>query len=114
MGAQRDRSTGAQAPSPGPGSRAAKSRESGALACGTSVAKGCVQIVQEPLMNAPNTDRALPLIFAAVGLALPSGCTRVCTDDGFAWQQDPSCLAGLPASSTSSDTDATSELTGPA
>lgn len=64
-------------------------------------------------MNAPNSDRALLLIFAAVGLAPLTACKSVCTDDGFAWQQDPSCLAELTASPTSSNTDATSEPTGP-
>ena len=35
-------------------------------------------------------------------LSLGSGCAKVCDDDGFAWQQDPSCLNN--GSQTDSDT----------
>ncbi|MBK7827791.1 hypothetical protein [Nannocystis sp.] len=40
-----------------------------------------------------------------LGSTLASGCQKVCNDDGFAWQQDPSCLAGLTATETASETD---------
>jgi len=37
-------------------------------------------------------------------LSLGSGCAKVCDDDGFAWQQDPSCL--VSATQTESETNA--------
>jgi len=42
-----------------------------------------------------------------LGAGLSGGCQKVCNDDGFAWQQDPSCLAGLTATETASETDTT-------
>ncbi len=42
------------------------------------------------------------LICAGLLVASPllAGCPKVCSDDGFAWQQDPSCLAQLSLSGT--------------
>jgi len=37
-------------------------------------------------------------------LTLAGGCAKVCEDDGFAWQQDPSCLASV--TQTESETNA--------
>ncbi|MBZ5710725.1 hypothetical protein [Nannocystis pusilla] len=33
-------------------------------------------------------------------LSLVTGCQKVCSDDGFAWQQDASCVAALSATET--------------
>ncbi len=49
-----------------------------------------------------------PLLISAgllLGVPLMSACPKVCSDDGFAWQQDPSCLAQLSITDGSTDTD---------
>jgi hypothetical protein len=49
------------------------------------------------------------LLIGAVG----PGCTKVCDDDGFAWQQDPACLAQLSITATESATDPTETASAP-
>jgi hypothetical protein len=49
-----------------------------------------------------------PLLWSALLIgAVGPGCTKVCDDDGFAWQQDPACLAQLSITATESGTDPT-------
>lgn len=46
--------------------------------------------------------------------SLLAGCQKVCSDDGFAWQQDPACVAQLSLSQGSeSDTDSAASMTEP-
>jgi len=63
-------------------------------------------VVVRPNLRRPivPTTRAL---FGSLGLLvlLGSGCTKVCEDDGWAWQQDPACLAQLTQSTSDSETD---------
>jgi len=49
-------------------------------------------------------------MFVPVGLLVAlGGCGKVCSDDGFAWQQDPACLALLTASESTPSTGVESE-----
>jgi len=61
--------------------------------------------------------RTLPRVAGLLlGPPLLSGCPKVCSDDGFAWQQDPSCLAQGTlgtVSETDSETGTASATTGP-
>ncbi|MDC0715688.1 hypothetical protein [Nannocystis bainbridge] len=58
-------------------------------------------------------------VFAAgllLELALATGCQKVCSDDGFAWQQDASCVAALSATEsagTDGTTDPSETMTAP-
>ncbi len=45
----------------------------------------------------PRSYAGVCLIFAS---PLVAGCPKICSDDGFAWQQDPSCLAQTVATET--------------
>ena len=53
----------------------------------------------------PTHPRTL-LLFAGLLLELPlmSACPKVCADDGFAWQQDPNCLAQMSLTDGTTDT----------
>jgi hypothetical protein len=67
------------------------------------------------LLHAPARLRGLvaPSVLLA-GLVLAGGCGKVCSDDGFAWQQDPSCLAlitGATEASATEDSNSATEAT---
>ena len=44
-----------------------------------------------------------------LALSFDSGCAKVCDDDGFAWQQDPSCLAAATETDASTTNDSDTE-----
>ncbi len=53
-------------------------------------------------------------LFVPVGLILVlGGCGKVCSDDGFAWQQDPSCLALVSDTELTEPTGASASETSP-
>ncbi len=55
-------------------------------------------------------SRRARVMFVPVGLLVAlGGCGKVCSDDGFAWQQDPACLALLTASESTPSTGVESE-----
>ena len=53
-------------------------------------------------------------LFVPVGLVLAlGGCSKVCSDDGFAWQQDPACVALLSDTEAASDGSESESVTEP-
>ena len=44
-----------------------------------------------------------------LALSFDSGCAKVCDDDGFAWQQDPNCLAAATETDASTTNDSDTE-----
>lgn len=61
--------------------------------------------VERPRGPIPPTNLRSLSLGAGLLLALPllSACPKVCSDDGFAWQQDPSCLAQLSLTDAATD-----------
>ncbi len=48
-----------------------------------------------------------------IGLALSGACTKICHDDGFAWQQDPSCQAVDSETESTGDSEASADSSSP-
>ncbi len=61
-------------------------------------------VIRQHRLNPIHVRSLFTLLVPLSVLTLAGGCTKVCEDDGFAWQQDPSCLA--TASQTESETNA--------
>ncbi|MGB1013399.1 MAG: hypothetical protein ACPG4T_04630, partial [Nannocystaceae bacterium] len=67
----------------------------------------------------PDFSRGVSAFIACLALTQFTGCSSNCFDDGFAWQQDEQCFAGITEATETNTTDtmtgptATDTMTGP-